>query len=89
MNNTRAKTYYSVPWKNPRMQGLFGRAAITVGSTTITDAQGKAVDDYTNTYQGSPVKANTITIYNSTFTFTDMTSDPSSVVVNLDVKPSS
>jgi hypothetical protein len=87
--NQPANTYYSVPWKNPRMQSLFGRAAITAGSATITDAQGNAVDDYTNTYQGSPVKANKIIIYNYTFSFTDMTSDPSSVVVNLDVEPSS
>ena len=46
------QTYYCVPWKNPRMQSLFGRAAITIGSATITK-QGNAVDDYTNTYTGS------------------------------------
>ncbi len=59
-----AQTYYSVPWKNPRMQSLFSRAAITIGSATITNTQGNAVDDYTNTYQGSPTKTNTLTIYN-------------------------
>ncbi len=59
------QTYYSVPWKNPRTQSLFGRAAIAIGSATITNAQGNAVDDYTNTYQGSPPKTNTLTIYSS------------------------
>ena len=37
-----AQTYFCVPWKNPRMQGLFGRAAIT----TARRPQGNAVDDY-------------------------------------------
>ena len=84
-----AQTYFSVPWTNPRMRALFGRAAITIGSATITDARDNPVDDYTNSYQGSPPKANTLTIYNYAFTYTDMTSDPQSVVVNLDVNPSS
>ena len=84
-----AQTYYSVPWKNKRMQALFGRAAITIGSPIITSVEGVAVDDYTNTYQGSPPKVNTLTIYTFTPTYTDMTSDPSSIVVNVDVEPSS
>jgi hypothetical protein len=78
------QTYFSVPWKNPRMQSLFGRAAITIGSATITNAQGNAVDDYINSYTGSPTKSNTLTIYNYTFVYTDMTSDPQSITVNLD-----
>jgi len=81
------QTYFSVPWKNPRMQSLFGRAAITIGSATITNAQGNAVDDYTNTYTGN--RPNTLTIYNYTLTYTDMTSDPQSITVNLDVGPNS
>lgn len=84
-----AQSYYSVPWKNPRMQSLFGRAAITVGTPIITDSQGNPIDDYTNTYEGTPAKANTLTIYGSTFTYTDMTGDPTSIVINVDVEPSS
>ena len=72
-----APTYYCVPWKNPRMQSLFGRAA-------ITNDPGNAVDDYTNSYTGSPPKSNTLTIYNYAFVYTDMTSDPQSITVNLD-----
>ncbi len=79
-----AQTYYCVPWTNPRMQSLFGRAAISIGSPILLNAQLKAVDDYANAYTGSPAKSNTLTIYNYTFTYTDMTSDPQSIIVNLD-----
>ncbi|MGC8639344.1 MAG: hypothetical protein ACP5XB_05630 [Isosphaeraceae bacterium] len=86
-----AQTYYCVPWKNPWMQILYGRAAILSNSST------NASDDYTTTYTGhppQPSKTNTLTIYSSppynpSFTYTDMTSDPQSIMVYVDVEPSS
>ena len=55
-------------------------------SATITNAQGNAVDDYTNTYTGlrQPKIEHADDIQLFIQSYTDMTSDPQSFTVNLD-----
>jgi hypothetical protein len=86
-----AQTYYCVPWKNPRMRSLFGRATVTID-------QSNAVDDYNNSSSGT--KTNALTIfyatsntpppmiyYSQTLTYNDFTSDPLQFTIYLDVVP--
>jgi len=90
-----AQTYYCVPWKNPRMQSLFGRATVTIDPLN-------AVDDYYSNASPGVYKPNTLTIfyttsntnppliyYNQKLTYpnNDFTSDPYAFSVYLDVVP--
>jgi hypothetical protein len=90
IQTNKAPTYFCVPWKNPRMRSLFGRATVTIDPSN-------AVDDYTTVSLGSNNKKNTLTIFYTTntttiyysqiLTWTDFTSDPQAFSVYLDVVP--
>jgi hypothetical protein len=76
-HQNQARTYYVVPWKNPRMRSL-------ISGATITTDQSNAIDDYTSQGLGN-LTSTPVTIYNYQITAPDMTSDPT-VTVNLNVE---